>query len=291
MIKKRKHMIFLRSILSHIFKRIKFLFLCSLKWLIYVITITLGVCFTIKGGKDDDSILLSLGTGFLASWITALIIEIYNTVKEIKRKKKIIVYANSSFLEDLNSFIIVLQRIINDIYYEYYKEFNYFKFNNVNIFELFKKYAEKLEDINILAAPVLRNNATTKEEIERERRQQNLIKKIEESEIELEGFRKKFVKHKKDFETNKNMQIVSDIIEIDDYKFLKALYEIFGDENNCSLGDKRKEILAIKNELKEILRLFDFKQFKKLGYKNKYYNNLKGYLDCEPKKLRSEDEI
>lgn len=275
--------------LHNLWNIIKAKFLFLLKWVIYAIIIIASLCATIIGFNcDKQGLLFNLGTAFLTSSIPTLAIDIINTTKECNRKKKVIIYANSSFLEDLNNFIIALQRIINDIYYEYYEDFNHFKFSNVNIIELFNIYAEKLEDIDTLAAPITCNNAITKEDIECEKRQQILIKKIKESEIELEVFRKKFIKHKEDFQISKNTQIVSDIIVIDDYKFLKTLYEVFGIDNNCSSIEwKRKEISVIKDNLKEILRLFDFKQFKKLGYKNKYYNNLKGYLDCEPQKTRS----
>lgn len=244
----------------------------TIKWYIYIVSILLGIICVYSGAEielkcEDDniwgSIFIGIGTGLLASWTTALFIELYTFFVNNRKNKIIFATTNLNLFNEIISLLTIDSRVIQDCYEKLFGE-NVFRFERLTLYELLDKLADAARIIKKEISPVILSEESDVEIIKKEKIRLQLREMLYQTN-EFDEVMERLKCIQKDIVITNNILVANQICGKGEAVFLKTIVDIL--VNN-------KNIFAIGNAFNEIIRCVPQSIFDKLGFSCFTFSNI-----------------
>ena len=251
----------------------------KVRWIFYALMALGGILLIIPWRCHYKDIMLNLGTGFIASCLTACVIEIINAFFTNKQNNQKFIISNNDIRAEILTILIVYNRLLNEIAVT--KKVKKFSFENKTFPELLNYYIVESDKIKSYTAPYIATNGIlSADELEQNRLSVKINKIIASADEELRNIKIRMGKIADDFAVAKAVQLSSGICSDDDIKCMNGLFSIFSLET--SQIPYEAEFYQFAHCFSEIQRCIP-EFYKRLGLNTIKFTDNTGYLDITSK--------
>lgn len=253
----------------------------KIRWFIYGGLALVGICLILPWHCYHKEIMLNLGTGLIASCITACLVEMVNAIGIKKKNKQNFLMSNNDIRSEIISMLNVYNRILNSIAFVKKEKKT---FENKTFNELLSYYITESNIIKSYTAPYIANNGiATAEELEQQRTSREINKVIREADEKLKNIKIKIGKIAENFTVAKTVQLTSGICSDEDVKCMNGLFSIFSLETSqIAYEAEFYQFAHCFSEIQNCIPEF----YKRLGLDTILFSNKTGYLDITSKGKR-----